>query len=119
MPICETGTSFHQEVDLEKIYADVCDYQAVIRSPEEAPRVILRAIKEALSNRSVSRIELPADIAEMPCAGDDFIHPLIRRKKPERTGKCFFRSRTSRMMFSSGCGFIGVTSTHRFIYGRV
>jgi len=78
VPVSQIGTCYHQEVNLEKIYADVCDYQAVIRSPEEAPRVILRAIKEALSNRSVSRIELPADIAEMPCAGDDFIHPLIR-----------------------------------------
>ncbi|KAA5547275.1 hypothetical protein FYK55_02440 [Roseiconus nitratireducens] len=77
VPLAQIGTNFHQEVDLEKTYADVCAYQAIIRSAEEAPRLILRAIKIALSERTVCRIELPADIAEAPAAGDQFIHPII------------------------------------------
>jgi thiamine pyrophosphate-dependent acetolactate synthase large subunit-like protein len=75
VPVSQIGTGFHQEVDLTKIYDDVCDFQAVIRSPQEAPRLIQRAIREALSNGSVSRIELPADIAEMACEGDDYSVP--------------------------------------------
>lgn len=78
VPVSQIGTHFHQEVDLEKIYADVCGFQAIIRSPEEAPRLILRAIKVALSERTVCRIELPADIALQPCAGQEFVHPLIQ-----------------------------------------
>lgn len=80
VPVGQIGTGFHQEVDLTKIYDDVCDFQAVIRSPQEAPRLIQRAIREAISNGSVSRIELPADIAEMSCEGDDFIQPLFRSR---------------------------------------
>ncbi|OYP32975.1 thiamine pyrophosphate-dependent enzyme [Rhodopirellula sp. MGV] len=78
VPLSQLGTNFHQEVDLEKVFADVCGYQAIIRSAAEAPRLIQRAIKVALSERTVCRIELPADIAAMPASGDQFIHPLVQ-----------------------------------------
>lgn len=78
VPVSQIGTNFHQEVDLEKIYADVCGYQAIIRAPREAPRLIQRAIETALSERTVCRIELPADVAEMPAEGDELVHPTVR-----------------------------------------
>lgn len=77
VPVGEIGTSFHQEVDLEKIYDDVCEYQAIIRTPKEAPRLIQRAIRTALAERTVCRIELPVDVAEMAAEGQSFVHPLI------------------------------------------
>lgn len=78
VPVEHLGTNYHQEVDLEKVYDDVCAYQAIIRSPEEAPRVILRAIRIAINESAVCRIELPADIAEMPAANKDFVHQVFR-----------------------------------------
>ncbi|MEP0987841.1 thiamine pyrophosphate-dependent enzyme [Ekhidna sp.] len=78
VPVEHLGTNYHQEADLTKIFEDVCDHQAVIRSPEEAPRVILRAIRIALNNNSVCRIELPADIALMPAKNKDFVHKVFR-----------------------------------------
>ncbi|WP_367389103.1 thiamine pyrophosphate-dependent enzyme [Lewinella sp. LCG006] len=80
IPVEHLGTNYHQEVDLEKIYDDVCEYQAIIRSPEEAPRVILRAIRIAINESAVCRIELPADIAAMPAANTDFVHQVFRSK---------------------------------------
>ncbi len=80
IPIEHLGTNYHQEADLKKIFDDVCRYQAVIRSPEEAPRVILRAIKIAINHRCVCRIELPADIAKMKAENEAFVHKVFRSK---------------------------------------
>ena len=78
VPVAEIGTNFHQEVNLAKVYDDVCGYQAIIRSAEEAPRVLQRAIRIALGERTVVRVELPADIAESNAAGKQFVQPTIR-----------------------------------------
>lgn len=78
IPVEHIGTAYHQEVDLTKIFDDVCEYQAIIRSPEEAPRVILRAIRIALNKKCVCRIELPADIASMTAANESFVHRVFR-----------------------------------------
>ncbi|WP_405414589.1 thiamine pyrophosphate-dependent enzyme [Maribacter sp. Asnod1-A12] len=72
----QQGTSYFQEVDLKKVYDDVCDYQAIIETPEQAPMVIQRAIKIAIANNSVCRIELPANVAEMDAENQQFIHPI-------------------------------------------
>jgi thiamine pyrophosphate-dependent acetolactate synthase large subunit-like protein len=78
IPLGEMGSNFFQEVNLEKIFDEICDYQAVVRSPEEAPRVMLKAIRTAINNKSVCRIELPADIAEMRAENNDFVHRVFR-----------------------------------------
>jgi len=78
VPVEHIGTNYHQEADLTKIFDDVCEHQAIIRSPEEAPRVILRAIRIALNQRCVCRIELPADIAEMKAQNQDYVHKVFR-----------------------------------------
>lgn len=72
------GTNYFQEVDLKKVYDDVCRYQAIIRTPAEAPLVIQRALKIAINHRTVCRIELPADIAEMKADNQHFVHPIFK-----------------------------------------
>lgn len=78
VPAVDRGTDYFQEVDLEKAFSDVCAYQAIIRSPEEAPRVVLRAIKIAIAQGAVCRVELPTDVAAMDAAGEAFIHRVPR-----------------------------------------
>lgn len=78
VPLDQRGTNYHQEVDLEKVFEDVCAYQAVIRSPEEAPRLLLRALRIAINDRCVCRVELPADVAHMSAAGEQQIGPVFR-----------------------------------------
>lgn len=78
VPTEHIGTEFHQEVNLTKVFDDICEYQAIIRSAEEAPRVILRALRIAINKQAVCRIELPADIAEMPAANNDYVHQVFR-----------------------------------------
>jgi thiamine pyrophosphate-dependent acetolactate synthase large subunit-like protein len=76
VPTVQQGTNYFQEVDLKKMFDDVCAYQAIIRSPEEAPRQVLRAIRIALAQGAVCRIELPADIAAMEAAGERYLGPV-------------------------------------------
>jgi len=78
IPVHNLRTDYHQEVDLIKVFDDVCDYQAIIRSPEQAPKLIARALNIALNNNCVCRIELPADIAQMPATSDAFVKPVLR-----------------------------------------
>ena len=78
IPRALQGTSYFQEVDLKKVYDDVCEYQAIIRTPEEAPRIIQKAIKIAINQRTVCRIELPADVAEMKAENQEFVYPLTK-----------------------------------------
>ena len=78
IPLEHLGTNYFQEVDLNKVFDDICEYQAIIRSPEEAPRVILRAMRIAINKKCVCRVELPADIAEMKAENQDFVHTVYR-----------------------------------------
>ncbi|MBN2615503.1 MAG: hypothetical protein JXR71_07385 [Bacteroidales bacterium] len=78
VPVRYIGTNYHQEADLQKIFDDVCEYQAVIRSPKEAPRVILRALRIAINKKTVCRIELPADIAIMKAENQELVSPVFR-----------------------------------------
>ena len=75
----ELGTGFFQEVNLIKAFEDICKYQAVIRSPEQAPRIILKALQETIQNNCVCRIEIPVDIANGKASGKDFIHPVFKQ----------------------------------------
>ncbi|MEX2564693.1 MAG: thiamine pyrophosphate-binding protein [Cyclobacteriaceae bacterium] len=79
VPVEHLGTNYFQEVDLNKVFDDICEYQAIIRSPEEASRVILRAMRIAINNKCVCRVELPADIAEMKAENHDFVHTVHRQ----------------------------------------
>ena len=78
IPRALQGTNYFQEVDLKQVYDDVCEYQAIIKTPEEAPQIIQRAIKIAINQRTVCRIELPADVAEMEAENQEFIHPMVK-----------------------------------------
>lgn len=74
VPQRKQGANYFQEVDLKKVFDDICDYQAIIRTPAEAPMVIQRAIQIAVSRRTVCRVELAADVAEMAAESDQCLH---------------------------------------------
>ncbi|MHA7056968.1 thiamine pyrophosphate-dependent enzyme [Aquimarina sp. M1] len=111
IPIEHLGTNYHQEADLKKIYDDVCEYQAIIRSPEEAPRVILRAIRIAVNHKCVCRIELPADIAQMKAENGDYVHTVFRSNSTivpsypelEATVKLINESKKIGILAGAGC----------------
>lgn len=65
VPRAELGSDYHKEVNLTKVFEDVCAYQAIIETPEQVPRMIEIAVQKALDERAVVRVELPMDVIDL------------------------------------------------------
>ncbi len=60
------GTEFQQEVDLQTLYKDVAsDYDLTISDPAQARHAVDRAVRSALSQRSVTALIVPRNVQEM------------------------------------------------------
>lgn len=77
VPTAQRGSDFHKEMDLTKVFDDVCAYQAIIHSPAQVPRMVEIAVQKALTERVVTRIEVAADIFVQDIASEHYTHPLV------------------------------------------
>ncbi|MFU8896170.1 MAG: thiamine pyrophosphate-dependent enzyme [Gammaproteobacteria bacterium] len=57
------GTEQHQEVRLERLFADVAVYSQTVTTENQVPGVFLEACRAALAHRGVAHISLPTDIS--------------------------------------------------------
>src|SRR3954451_20386404 len=61
------GSDYQQEVDLGTLYKDVAhEYVEVCMDPKQAAHLIDRAVRIALSQRTVTAVIVPNDVQEMP-----------------------------------------------------
>src|SRR5437660_6944983 len=58
------GTHYQQDVDLDKLFADVAAYNERIMGPAHVHNVLDEAIKTALSRRTVAHVTIPKDVQE-------------------------------------------------------
>jgi pyruvate dehydrogenase (quinone) len=58
------GAAYQQEVDLNSLFKDVSSYVTTVTHPAQARHVIDRAVRVALTERSVSTIIIPEDVQE-------------------------------------------------------
>jgi pyruvate dehydrogenase (quinone) len=56
------GTQYQQDVDLDKLFMDVCVYNQRVMGPAHVENVVDEAIRVALARRGVSHITIPKDI---------------------------------------------------------
>lgn len=77
VPRTERGSEYHKEMDLAKAFDDVCDYQAIIESPAQMPRMAALAVQKALTERVVTRIEIPADVIVQDIASEHYERPVV------------------------------------------
>jgi pyruvate dehydrogenase (quinone) len=64
------GTSFQQDVDLDKLYMDVAAYNQRIMGPAHVHNVVDEAIRSALAHHTVSHVTIPKDIQEWKSSDD-------------------------------------------------
>lgn len=57
------GTEHHQEVHLERLFADVAVYSQTVTSAAQVPAVFLEACRAAIAHRGVAHIILPTDVS--------------------------------------------------------
>src|SRR3954462_10350659 len=61
------GASYQQEVDLDALYTDVAhEFVEVCMDPRQAAHLVDRAVRIALSQRTVTAIIVPTDVQDMP-----------------------------------------------------
>ncbi len=56
------GTGYQQEVHLEKLFADVAEYEAMVHVPVQIPTLVDLAVRHALARRGVTHLTIPNDI---------------------------------------------------------
>lgn len=64
------GTSFQQDVDLDKLYMDVAAYNQRIMGPAHVNNVMDEAIRTSLGRHTVTHITIPKDIQEWKSSDD-------------------------------------------------
>lgn len=57
------GTEAHQEVRLERLFADVAVYSQTVTTEAQVPGVFLEACHAAIANRGVAHVSLPTDVS--------------------------------------------------------
>ncbi|MAI79889.1 MAG: pyruvate oxidase [Deltaproteobacteria bacterium] len=111
VPRSESGTDFFQEVDLAKVFDDVCVFQHAIESPDQMPRVAQMAIQQALSRRGVARIEIPADVGPLTVKSQALAHAVFvpdsemlpHDSEIEAAAETLNSARKVTMLVGSGC----------------
>jgi pyruvate dehydrogenase (quinone) len=58
------GTHYQQDVDLDKLFIDVAEFNQRVMGPAHVNSVVDEAIKTALARRTVSHITIPKDIQD-------------------------------------------------------
>src|SRR3954468_20088163 len=56
------GTGYQQEVHLEKLFADVAEYEAMVHVPVQIPTLVDLAVRHALARRGVAHLTIPNDV---------------------------------------------------------
>ncbi len=72
------GGSYQQELNLDRMFADVADYVQEVTQPEQLPHVIDRAIRLALANRAPTVVILPKDVQERAFSKPPRAHGFTR-----------------------------------------
>ncbi|MBP2705093.1 pyruvate oxidase [Microbispora sp. RL4-1S] len=68
------GTGYQQEVHLDRLYADVAEYNLVVDNPAQLPGVVDIAIRTAYARRGVAHLSLPNDVQVAPADADPYQH---------------------------------------------
>jgi pyruvate dehydrogenase (quinone) len=68
------GTGYQQEVALDKLYADVAEYDMMISNPVQIPAVTDLAIRTAYARRGVAHLTVPNDVQVADADADPWRH---------------------------------------------
>src|SRR5260221_14011331 len=79
------GGSYQQELNLDRLFADVSEYVQEVSKPAQLPHVIDRAVRLAIARRGPSAVVIPKDVQE-----EKFSEPA-RAHGFTRSGPGYFR----------------------------
>jgi pyruvate dehydrogenase (quinone) len=112
------GTHYQQDVDLDKLFMDVAEFNQRIMGPGHVNNVVDEAIKTSLSRRTVSHITIPKDIQEwtshdeerskanVPKHSSDLYaaaHPIPSRERLQAAAELINRGSKVAILAGAGC----------------
>jgi thiamine pyrophosphate-dependent acetolactate synthase large subunit-like protein len=68
------GTGYQQEVHIDRLYAEVAEYNLVVDNPAQLPGVVDIAIRTALARRGVAHLTFPNNVQVADANADPFQH---------------------------------------------
>ncbi|MFG1706660.1 thiamine pyrophosphate-dependent enzyme [Nonomuraea sp. M3C6] len=68
------GTGYQQEVHLDRLFADVAEYNMMITNPSQLPSLVDLAIRTAYARRGVAHLTVPNDIQVAEAGADPYQH---------------------------------------------
>jgi pyruvate dehydrogenase (quinone) len=83
------GTGYQQEVAMDRLYADVAEYDQFISNPVQLPAVVDLAIRTAYARRGVAHITVPNDIQVADAGADPWQH--VAPASPPQTAPVYLR----------------------------
>ncbi|GAA1646186.1 pyruvate oxidase [Nonomuraea maheshkhaliensis] len=81
------GTGYQQEVHLDKLFADVAEYNMMITNPAQLPSLVDLAIRTSYARRGVSHLTLPNDIQVADAGADPYRH--VAPARPPETAPVY------------------------------
>jgi pyruvate dehydrogenase (quinone) len=72
------GASYQQELNLDRIFADVADYVQEVTAPAQVRHVTDRSIRSALARNGVGVVVLPKDVQDEPYSDPKVAHGFTR-----------------------------------------
>lgn len=82
------GTGYQQEVRLDRVFADVAEYNEVISNPAQLPTLVDLAIRTAYARRGVAHLTVPNDV-QVAEAGET-PWPSVAPTRSPRTSAVYF-----------------------------
>ncbi|QYC43315.1 Putative thiamine pyrophosphate-containing protein YdaP [Nonomuraea coxensis DSM 45129] len=68
------GTGYQQEVHLDRLYADVAEYNMMITNPAQLPSLVDQAVRTAYARRGVAHLTLPNDLQVAEADAEPYAH---------------------------------------------
>jgi len=62
IPRSEMGSDYHQEVNLDRLFDDVCVYNRTVMDASQMPRLGVLAAQTAMANSGVAHLSIPSDV---------------------------------------------------------
>lgn len=78
VPTEHIGTQFFQEVDNDKLFADVAAFAHTVTNPAQLPGILAEAVNTAYGERGVSVLTLPGDVGSLDAPSDEPVHVAPR-----------------------------------------
>ncbi|CNH27122.1 pyruvate dehydrogenase [Yersinia intermedia] len=111
IPSSEIGSGYFQETHPQELFRECSHYCELVSNPEQLPRVLEIAMRQAILNRGVSVIVLPGDVALQPAPEDAAIVwqtpklPLIQPLMSELNilAQTLNKAKNITLMCGSGC----------------